>query len=141
MATFVKTHTFIDHLVTGVHAALFSADTDVLRFYLTNTTPSQAADAVKADLAEIATGSGYSGAVDVENAHSLATGTITLACTDKTVTATGNVAQFRWVAFYNDTPSSPADPLLGWYDYGSAVDMVDTDTFTVDFGATFVTLS
>ncbi len=141
MATFVKTDTFIDHLVLGYHAALFSADTDTLKFYLTNTTPSVSADALKADLAEVATGNGYTAAVDVDNAATQTGGIITLACTDKVITATGAVSAFRWTPFYNDTTASAVDPLLGWYDYGSVLSMVNTDTFTMNFGSHFCQLS
>jgi hypothetical protein len=37
---------------------------------------------------------------------------------------------------YNDTPTSPADPLVGWWDYGSSITLLDTETFTVDFDGT-----
>jgi hypothetical protein len=34
---------------------------------------------------------------------------------------------------YNDTPTSPADPLVAWFDYGSSITLIDGETFTVDF--------
>ena len=51
-------------------------------------------------------------------------------------TATGAMATFRYAVVYNDTQTSPAKPLVGWTDYGSAVSMVNTNTFTVDFDGT-----
>jgi hypothetical protein len=42
------------------------------------------------------------------------------------------VGPFRYVVLYNDDPTSPADPLIGWYDYGSDVTLQDTETFTID---------
>ena len=41
---------------------------------------------------------------------------------------------------YNDTTVEKTDPLIGWWDYGSAVDLLDTQTFTVDFAATILDL-
>ena len=42
---------------------------------------------------------------------------------DVTFTAAGgSIGPFRYVVLYNDTPTSPADPLIGWYDYGTNLD-------------------
>jgi hypothetical protein len=139
MASFNKVDSFIDNVVLGTHAAWLSADTDVVKAYLSNATPSASGDSLKADLAEIATGNGYTaGGIDIENAATQTAGTITVTATDKVVTATGAIAQFRYVAFFNDTAAN--DPLVGWYDYGSALDMVNTDTFTINFGSHWVQL-
>lgn len=135
MATFVKFQRFVTDLAAGVHTAALNADTDTLKVYLTNTAPTVSTNAVKADLAEIATGNGYTGAVDVLNAASTATGTITVAGTDVVITASGAVGPFRYVVLFNDTPISPADPLIGCWDYGSAVTLASGETFTTDFGA------
>lgn len=140
MATFVKFDSFITEMAAGTHAGWLNADTDVVRAYLSNTTPDVAADSVKADLAEISTGNGYTGAVDVQNAASQSGGTITVTATDFTVTASGgSVGPFRYVVFYND--SAPNDELIGYYDYGSEITLADTQSFTVDFGASFGSFS
>lgn len=60
-------------------------------------------------------------------------GTYTLLFADLTLTASGAVASFQYVDIYDDTPTSPADPLMCWYDYGSAVTLANAETFTVDF--------
>ncbi len=57
-------------------------------------------------------------------------------CADLVLTASGTVPTFRYVVLYNDTPTSPADPLIGYYDYGAAVDLLNTETFTIDFDGT-----
>jgi hypothetical protein len=60
-------------------------------------------------------------------------GTVNLTATDLTLTASGAVATFRYVVIYNDDPTSPADPLICWFDYGSNVTMANTETFLIDF--------
>ena len=34
---------------------------------------------------------------------------------------------------YRDTPTSPADPIIGYYDYGSSITLANGETLTVDF--------
>ena len=48
----------------------------------------------------------------------------------------GTVGPFRYVVLYNDTPTSPADPLVAWWDYGSALTLGIGDSFTADVNAT-----
>jgi hypothetical protein len=56
-------------------------------------------------------------------------------------TASGSVGPFRYTIMYNDTPTSPADPLIAYWDYGSNVSLTTGETFTVDFGASVHTVS
>ena len=141
MATYNKFEQFVEDLGVGVHNLAAAGDT--LKCYLSNATPDAAADAVKADLAEITAENGYSaGGEDVQNDYSQTSGTGTLTGTDITWTAsTGSFGPFRYVAMYNDTPTSPADPLIAWWDYGSAISINDGESFTVDFGASIFTLA
>jgi hypothetical protein len=141
MASFVKFQRFATDLAAGVHANALNADTDTLKIYLSNTAPNVATNQVKADLAEIATGNGYTGPVDVQNAATTATGTITVAGTDVVITASGAVGPFRYVILYNDTPTSPADPLIGYWDYGSSQSLNAGESFTTDFGASLFTVA
>lgn len=131
MAAFNKFQDFAEALCEKIHD--LSADT--LNVYLSNTTPSASLDAVKADLAEIATGNGYTGPVDTQNTGAEASGTYTLTGTKVVITASGGaIAQFRYVVLYNDTPTTPLDnPLIGWWDYGSALDLADGETFSIKF--------
>ena len=55
-----------------------------------------------------------------------------LALADFTATG-GSIADFRYAVLYNDTPTSPADPLIGFFDYGSTVSLPTGETFTIDF--------
>lgn len=138
MAAFNKFNSFITAVAAGTHAGFLNASTDVLNVYLSNATPSASADSVKADLAEIATGNGYTGPVDIQNAASQTGATITVTATDVTITASGSVGPFQYAVIYNDTAAS--DPLVGWYDHGSAVTLAAAETFKVDFGASLLTL-
>lgn len=61
------------------------------------------------------------------------TGTYKLTLTDLVLSATGAVTTFRYVVIYNDTPSSPLNPLIAWYDHGSNVTLANGETFTIDF--------
>jgi hypothetical protein len=137
MASFVKFHQFVEDLGLGVH----NLDTGALKIYLSNAAPSQSLDLTKSDLAEITNQNGYTAPVDVTGVWSESGGTATLAGTDITITATGTVGPFQYAVLYNDTPTSPADPLIGYWDYGSPITLANGETFTVDFGASILTLS
>lgn len=127
MAEFNKFQQFVEDLALGVH----NLNTGTLNIYLSNTTPNAASHATKSDLAEISTGGGYSGPIDTENSASETGGTLTVTAAAKTITATsGGVATFRYVVLYNDTPTSPTDPLIGWWDRGATLDLDEGDTFT-----------
>jgi hypothetical protein len=137
VASFVKFYQFVEDLGLGVH----NLDTGALKVYLSNAAPSQSLDAVKTDLAEITNQNGYTAPVDVTGVWTESSGTATLAGTDVVITATGAVGPFQYVVLYNDTPTSPADPLIGYWDYGSAITLANGETFTVDFGASILTLA
>ena len=142
MAAFVKFQRFATDLAAGVHVNALNADTDTLKVYLTNTAPNVSTHQVKASLAEITAGSGYTaGGSDTLNAATTTSGTITVAGTDVTWTASGAVGPFRYVVLYNDTPTSPADPLIGYWDYGSSISLASGESFTTDFGASLFTIA
>lgn len=64
-------------------------------------------------------------------------GTYKLVVADLVLTASGgSVAAFRYVVVYNDTPTSPADPLICWFDYGSDLTLANGETLTLDFDGT-----
>ncbi len=139
MATYVKFDQFVEDLAKGVHQLHAAGHT--LKAYLTNTAPTAATNAVKADLAEITNQNGYTAPVDIQNDASRSGATLTVTAVDVVISATGAVGPFRYVVIYNDTPTSPLDPLVAYFDYGSSITMANGETFTIDFGASLLTLS
>lgn len=141
MAAFNKFQDFVEQLGKGVHQLHAAGHT--LKVYASNAVPSVSADAVKADLAEITPANGYpSGGSDVQNDWTEAAGTASLTGVDVVWTAAaGSFGPLQYIPLYNDTPAAPADPLIGWWDYGSAVTINDGETFTVDFGASLLTIA
>lgn len=127
MATYNKFNQFVEDQNNGVH----DLANDQLVIALTNTLP-VATNSVLANITEIA----YTN-LSTRNISTISStqtsGTYNLDLTDLTLTASGAVATFRYVVIYNDTPTSPANPLIAWYDYGSAVTMANLETFLIDF--------
>lgn len=141
MAAYNKFQDFVEQLCLGKH--LLGAADHVCKVYLTTNTPDAAADAVKVDLVESVTGTGYTaGGTDVQNAVTETSGTASVTGVDVVWTAgAADWTTFRYVVLYNDTQTSPADPLIAWWDYGSALVLGNGETFTVDFGSSIFTLA
>jgi len=133
MATYNKFQDFVEQLCKGVHQLHAAGHT--LKCYLSNTAPNAATHAVKADLAEISAGNGYTaGGEDTQNDMTESSGTATVTGVKIVWTCiTAAMAAFRYVVLYNDTPTSPADPLIAWWDYGSALTLNPGETFSVKF--------
>jgi hypothetical protein len=140
MASFTKYQQFVEDLGNKVHDLVGTNDT--LKVALTNTAPNVATHAVLTDITELSTANGYTaGGEDTQNSGAEASGTLTVTGVDVVWTASGAVGPFRYVVLYNDTPSSPLDPLIGYWDYGSSITLANGETFTADFGASLFTVS
>lgn len=136
MAAFNKFQQFVQDLAEKVH----NLSADQIEIYLSNAVPSASLDAVKADLAEIATGFGYTGPQDTLNTGAESAGTYTLTGTKVVITAAGgSIGPFQYVVLMNTTPTAPLDPLIGWWDYGSALTLLDGETFSVKFNSSETT--
>ena len=137
MAAYNKFQDFVEQLCLAKH----NLNTDALHVYLSNTTPSASLDAVKADLAEIAAGNGYSAdGIDTLNTFAEASGTGTLTGTKAVWTASGgSMAAFQYVVLMNFTQTSPVKPLIGWWDYLSALTLLVGETFSVKFNGSDTT--
>jgi hypothetical protein len=137
-ASYVKFEKFVENLAKGV----VNLETDAIKIYLSNATPNVASHTVKADIAEISTGNGYSGPIDVNASTSRSGGTESIAVDDQTITASGgSIGPFRYVILYDDTPTSPADPLIAYFDYGSSISLADGESLAIDFPATLFTIA
>ena len=141
MAAFNKYQQFVEDLANGVHDLIGTQHT--LKVALSNTAPNAATHAVLADITEISAGNGYTaGGADTQNDGSESGGTVTVTAVDIVWTASGGtIGPFRYAHLFNDTPTSPADPLIGWWDYGSSITLQVGETFTVDFGASLLTIT
>ena len=139
MATFNKFDQTIADAFNGVHD--FASDT--VKIYLTNATPSASADSVKSDLAEIATGNGYTGGVTIAVTSSTQTGggySLAVSTSTQTITASGgSVGPFRYAVAFND--NSASDSLISFYDYGSSITLADGETLNITPSATLFTAS
>lgn len=134
-----KFEDFIFRLGTAVHN--LEAAGHALEVYYSNAVPSVSADTIKSELAEITNENGYAAPEDTANDYTETTGTGTLTGVDTTTTASGgSFGPFQYVVLFNQTPASPLDPLIMWWDYGSALTVNDGESFTVDFGASVATL-
>jgi hypothetical protein len=129
MASFNKCNPFVEDVMEGVH----DLGSDTLKIMLSNTALN-ATFADTSDVTEITAENGYSagGSTVTITASAQSGGTYKLEGNDLVFTASGGtVGPFQYAVLYNDSAAS--DQLIGWWDYGSAVTLQDTETFTVDF--------
>lgn len=132
MATFNKFQSFVEALAEKVH----NLGSDTLTVALTNSAP-VATNTQLSNITQISytniqngttTGRNLAGVTSAQSS-----GTYKLDANDLVLTATGTVPTFRYIVLYNDTATN--DELIGWYDYGSAVDLLNGETFTITWDA------
>lgn len=134
MATFNKFNAWADNMVEVANLG-----TDQFIIALTNTAP-VATNSVLADITQISY-TNLSSRNVTTTSSSQTGGTYTLVLADLVMTASGSVGPFRYVVLYDDTPTSPNKPLVGWWDHGLSITMNTGETFTVDFTGPAITLS
>lgn len=147
MSAFNKFNSFVQ----DVGRAVMNLNADTLRILATNTAPNAADNVVDtttgtctvkatSNAAEIAAGNGYTkkGPAPTNSGYSQSGGTGKLILIDNVITAAGGpVGPFRYVVLYDDSVGTTATrPVIGWYDYGSAITLADTESITVDFDGT-----
>jgi hypothetical protein len=132
MATFNKFNSFVEALAEKVH----NLGSDTLTVALTNSLPVNTYTQLT-NVTEIAytniqngttTGRNLAGVTSAQTS-----GTYKLDANDLVLTATGTVPTFRYVVLYNNTATN--DELIGWYDYGATVDLLNGETFTIAWDA------
>ncbi len=137
MATFNKVNDFVQNAVHNM-----DLESDQVVIALSNTAPSSEAsnpatdgNGVLANVTQVAYTNLSSRNVTTTSSTQTG-GTYKLVLSDITLTSSGGATgPFRYVYIYNDTAASPADPLIGYYDYGSSLTLNDGDSLTVDFSA------
>jgi phage-related tail protein len=139
MASFNKYNIFVENLAEKVH----NLASDTLKVALTNTAPNAASHTVLANISEIAAGNGYTagGNQTAQSSSSQTGGVYTLVSGDPSTwtAAGGSIGPFRYAVLYNATAAG--GPLIGWWDYGSSITLGVGETFTVDLGASTLTLT
>ena len=137
MASFVKVNDFV---VNAVHN--MDLESDQIAVALSNTAPGSESSNPTAD------GNGIIGNVTeisysnvssrniTTTSSSQSSGTYKLVLADLTLTASGTVGPFRYIYIFDDTVATPADPIIGYYDYGTSITLNNGDTFTLDFSPT-----
>jgi len=137
MATFNKVNDFVQNAVHNM-----DLESDQVVIALSNTAPSSEAsnpatdgNGVLANVTEVAY-TNLSSRNVITTSSTQTGGTYKLVLSDITLTSSGGATgPFRYVYIYNDTAAAPADPLIGYYDYGSSLTLNDGDSLTVDFSA------
>lgn len=137
MATFNKVNDFVKNAVHNM-----DLESDQIVVALSNTAPGSEAsnpasdgNGVLANVTQVAYTNLSSRNVTTTSSTQTG-GTYKLVLADITLTSTGgSTGPFRYVYLFNDTVTTPADPLIGYYDYGSSLTLNDGDSLTVDFSA------
>ncbi len=132
MVAYNKFNDFVEQLCKAIHDL---DGTHTLKVGLSNTAP-VATNTVWANITEITAQNGYSagGTATTPTLSEVPAGTANLVCTDVVFTASGgSFGPLQYGVLYNDTPTSPADPLIAWWTRAAAVTVNDGETLTMDF--------
>ena len=143
MVAYTKFEQFIGDVFNGV----IDHSVDEFKIGLTNGTPlvtdtdldtTASPDAfVGSAVTEIVAANGYTegGNVLTITTRAEASGTYTFAANQTVFTAAGGaINQFRrYYLYVNDAGAAATRPIVAFWDHGSAVDLNDGDTFTIQF--------
>lgn len=145
-----KVRDFVEDLAEKVH----NLGSDNLAIALSNTAPASessnptlSGNGVLANVTQISY-TNYSDDMTVDRRLQSVTstessGTYTLDAADITITASGGaLPTFRYVYLYNDTPTSPADPLILVIDNEAGITLAQGESVTLQFnGSGILTLA
>lgn len=135
MAAYNKFNIFVEDLAEGVH----NLATHQLTLALCAT--ANAPVATNSLLSNLTTISPYTNLnspfnLTVASSAQSPAGTYNLTLNDFTISASGGAGSaFQYVVVYNDGTTVKTDPLICWFDYGSALTLNDGESLTVDFGS------
>jgi hypothetical protein len=127
-ATWNKFQDFSEQLVRGEH----DFDADVFKVVLTNSLP-LATYTQLSQISQLSTGGGYtSGGETTTISIAEVSGTTTVSGTQLQWTGSGaGFGPFQYAVLYNETTAN--DLLIAWFDYGSAISVNASETFTLKF--------
>lgn len=138
MATFTKFQSFVEAVAEKAH----NLGSDQLIVALTtNANAPAATDTQLSDLTVISYTNCSTRNITTSTSAQTA-GTYKLVLADLTLTASGgSVGPFQHIAVYNDTATN--DELVGTYDYGSEITLLDGESLLIDFDGTngFLTIA
>ncbi len=137
MVAYNKFNQFVDDQASKVHD--LTADALTFAFCAAANAP-VATNSVLGDLTQIAytylQGNPGSRLATISSAGQTG-GLFKLVLADLVLTADGgSVGPLRYPVLFNDTPSSPLDPLISWWDIGQDVTLDTGDTLTLDLDGT-----
>jgi hypothetical protein len=129
MASFNKFNSFVEALAEKVH----NLGSDTLTLALTAAAnPPVSTNTQLSNLTQVSYTNLSSRVLSgVTSAQTL--GTYALKADNLVLTASGTVATFRYIVLYNDTATN--DELIGWFDFGSNVSLLNGETFTITWDA------
>jgi len=131
MASFNKFNCFVGDVAHALHD-MKTGTVQVYKVYLTNIAPLPA-NTVYNTPADLPTGNGYSaGGVSIGSIIGAQTSGIfkfTAGTQPAWTAAGGSIGPFEYAVLYNST--SATLPLIGWWDYGTAITLTNGNTFTV----------
>lgn len=135
MATLSKFNQLSNLLADGV----VDFESDTFKLVLTNTAPN-VANTTLSDITQLANGNGYTtGGLTVANPTTTLTGASTAVLGDAVewTASGGSIGPFRYWVLYDDTVASPvADPLICFWDHGSAITITNGGKIKVSFNGT-----
>lgn len=150
MPVTTKVRDFVEDVAEKVH----NLGSDNLAIALSNTAPASessnptlSGNGVLANVTQISY-TNYSDDMTVDRrlqsvTSSESSGTYTLDAADITITASGGaLPTFRYIYLYNDTPTSPADPLILVIDNEAGITLASGESVTLQFnGSGILTLA
>jgi hypothetical protein len=141
MAAFNKFNCFVGDVAHALHD-MKTGTAQVYAVYLTNTAP-VASNTTYNTPADLATANGYiNGGVGIgpiTGADPSGTFSFSGGTNPSWTAAGGSIGPFEWAVLYNLT--SPTKPLIGWWDYGTAITLTNGNTFTVSLGSPILTIT
>lgn len=127
-STWNKFQDFSEQLVRGEH----DFDADVFKVVLSNSLP-LATYTQLSQITQLSTAGGYTSGGETTTVTVVeVSGTTTVSGTQLQWTGSGSgFGPFQYAALYNDSTAS--DLLIAWFDYGSAISVNASETFTLKF--------